>query len=142
MRTRVLRELEGRVHFIPNGEIKSVTNRTYVWGRAVLDIPVSLKEDVDHVMRVILEVEEAFRIDPEFSGWVIEDPVMMGLDRFNEYGMIIKTYVQTQPDTIFQTRRELLRRIKKRCDDEGIEISVPHRMLLQSTDDLHHVTRS
>jgi len=140
MRTTVLRDLEGRVHFIPNGEIKSVTNRTYVWGRAVLDIPVSFKEDVDRVMRVILEVEEAFRTDPEFSGWVIEDPVMMGLDRFNEYGMIIKTYVQTQPDKIFQTRRELLRRIKKRFDEEGIEISVPHRMLLQSTGGLHRFT--
>ena len=135
MRTTVLRDLEGRVHFIPNGEIKSVTNRTYVWGRAVLEIPVSFKEDVDRVMRVILEVEEEFRNDLEFAGWVIEDPVMMGLDRFNEYGMIIKTYVQTQPDKIFQTRRELLRRIKKRFDEEGIEISVPQRILLQSNDE-------
>ena len=135
MRTTVLRDLEGRVHFIPNGEIKSVTNRTYVWGRAVLEIPVSFKEDVDRVMRVILEVEEEFRNDPVFSGWVIEDPVMMGLDRFSEYGMIIKTFVQTQPDKIFQTRRELLRRIKKRFDEEGIEITVPQRMLLQPTDE-------
>jgi len=131
MRTTVLRDLEGRVHFIPNGEIKSVTNRTYVWGRALLEIPVGFKEDPDRVMAVIQAVEEEFRADPEFSSWVTGDPVMLGVDKFSEYGMIIKTFVQTQPDKIFATKRELLRRIKKRFDEEGIEISVPHRTLLQ-----------
>lgn len=131
MRTTVLRDLEGRVHFIPNGEIKSVTNRTYVWGRAVLEIPVGFKEDADRVMNVIRQVEEEFRADPEFGHWVTGDPVMMGIDKFTEYGMIIKTFVQTQPDKIFPTRRELLRRIKKRFDEEGIEISVPHLTLRQ-----------
>jgi small conductance mechanosensitive channel len=134
MRTTVLRDLEGRVHFIPNGEIKSVTNRTYVWGRAMLDIPVGLKEDPDRVMAVIRAVEEEFRADPETGSWVTGDPVVLGVDKFSEYGMIIKTFVQTQPDKIFATRRELLRRIKKRFDEEGIEISVPHRTLLQSKD--------
>jgi len=69
--------------------------------------------------------------DPEFSGWATDDPVMLGVDKFAEYGVIIKTFVQTQPDKIFQTRRKLLRRIKKRFDEEGIEISVPQRMFLQ-----------
>ncbi len=134
MRTTVLRDLEGRVHFIPNGEIKSVTNRTYVWGRALLDIPVGLKEDPDRVMAVIRAVEEEFRADPETGSWVTGDPVMLGVDKFSEYGMIIKTFVQTQPDKIFAAKRELLRRIKKRFDEEGIEISVPHRTLLQPKD--------
>ncbi len=55
MRTTMLRDIEGRVHFIPNGEIKAVTNRTYVWGRAVLELPIAFKEDVDRVMEVILD---------------------------------------------------------------------------------------
>ena len=134
MRTTVLRDLEGRVHFIPNGEIKSVTNRTYVWGRALLEIPVGFREDPDRVMAVIQSVEEEFRADPEFSDWVAGDPVMLGVDKFSEYGMIIKTFVQTRPDKIFETRRELLRRIKKRFDTEGIQISVPHRTIHRSTE--------
>ena len=59
------------------------------------------------------------------------NPVIMGVDKFTEYGMIIKTFVETQPDKIFQIRRELRRRIKKRFDEEGIELSVPHLTLLQ-----------
>lgn len=131
MRTTMLRDIEGRVHFIPNGEIKSVTNRTYVWGRAVFEVPIGFKEDVDRVMEVILEVAKAFRDDPEVGDWVTDDPVMLGVDKFTDSGVIIKFMIQTQPDKIFATRRQLLRRIKKRFDKEGIEISVPYRALVQ-----------
>jgi len=135
MRTTVLRDIEGRVHFIPNGEIKSVTNRTYVWGRAVLEIPVSYKEDVERVMEVIQQVAEEFREDPEVGEWVTEDPVMLGVDKFTESGVVIKFMVQTLPDKIFLTRRQMLRRIKNRFDREGIEISVPHRILILEKSD-------
>jgi small-conductance mechanosensitive channel/predicted nucleic acid-binding Zn-ribbon protein len=131
MRTTVLRDIEGRVHFIPNGEIKSVTNRTYVWGRAVLEIPIDFKEDIDRVMEVVLDEARQFSSDPQTGEWVTDDPVMLGVDKFTESGMIIKFMIQTQPDKIFATRRELLRRIKNRFDKEEIEISVPHRMLMQ-----------
>jgi small conductance mechanosensitive channel len=135
MRTTVLRDLEGRVHFIPNGEVKSVTNRTYVWGRAVLEIPVGYKEDVDRVMEVILDVAKNFRTDPEFESWVTDDPVMLGVDKFTEYGVVIKFMMQTRPDKMFAVRRQMLRRVKNRFDREGIEISVPHRVIIQREPD-------
>ena len=136
MRTTMLRDIEGRVHFIPNGEIKTVTNRTYVWGRAVLEIPVGYKEDVDRVMDIILEVAAEFHADPEVGGWVTGEPVMLGVDKFTEYGVVIKFMLQTLPDKGFPVRREMLRRIKKRFDEEGVEISVPHRILVpQQVDD-------
>jgi len=131
MRTTVLRDLEGRVHFIPNGEIKTVTNRTYVWGRAVLEVPIGYKEDVDRVMDVIQEVAEEFRADPEMGDWVTDEPVVLGVDKFTESGPLIKFMVETKPDKIFVARRELLRRVKNRFDEEGIEISVPYRRILR-----------
>ncbi len=70
--------------------------------------------------------------------WITDDPVMLGVDKFTEYGAVIKFMVQTQPDKIFPTRRQLLRRIKNRFDEEGIEISVPHRMLMQEKGDDAH----
>ena len=130
-----LRDVNGTVWFIPNGEIKSVTNRTYVWGRAVLELPIAFSEDVDRVMEVILDEARAFREDEEKGEWVTDEPVMLGVDKFTEYGVVIKFMVQTLPDKIFPTRRELLRRIKKRFDSEGIKISVPHRLLVQETGD-------
>lgn len=131
MRTTMLRDLEGRVHFIPNGEVKSVTNRSYVWGRAVIEVPVGYKENVDHVMEVLLEVAEELRADPEFGPWITDDPVMLGVDKFTDYGVVIKFMLKTLPDKMFPIRRQMLRRVKNKFDDVGIEISVPHRMLLQ-----------
>jgi len=131
MRTTMLRDLEGRVHFIPNGEVKSVTNRSYVWGRAVIEVPIGYKESVDRVMDVLLEVAEELRADPEFGPFVTDDPVMLGVDKFTEYGVVIKFMLKTLPDKPFPVRRQMLRRVKNKFDAEGIEISVPYRMLLQ-----------
>ena len=131
MRTTMLRDLEGRVHFIPNGEVKSVTNRSYVWGRAVVEVPVGYKENVDRVMAVLLEVAAELRDDPDFGPWVTNEPVMLGVDRFTEFGVIIKFIIETLPDKMFPVRREMLRRVKNEFDKVGIEISVPYRMNLQ-----------
>ena len=131
MRVTVLRDLEGRVHFIPNGEIKAVTNRTYHWGRAVLEIPIGYNENVDRAIETLSGVAAELRADPDWAERITEDPVMMGVDAFTEYGVVIKFMLQTTPEDMFTVRRELLRRVKNRFDEVGIEISVPHRILLQ-----------
>jgi small-conductance mechanosensitive channel len=132
MRTTMLRDIEGRVHFIPNGEIKAITNRTYVWGRAVVEIPIAFEESVDHVMEVLLEIAREMRQDPDWGSSLTDEPVMLGVDKFTEYGVIIKFMIKTQPDKIFATRRELLRRVKNRFDELGIQISVPYRRILRN----------
>jgi len=130
MRITVLRDLEGRVHFIPNGEIKAVTNRTYGWGRAVVDVPIGLHEDVDRAMATLTEAADELCADAEFGEWIEGDPVMLGVDKFTESGVVIKFMLTTRPDKMFPVRRELLRRVKKRFDEAGIEISVPHRVMV------------
>ena len=131
MRTTMLRDLEGRVHFIPNGEVKSVTNRSYVWGRAVIEVPIGYRENVDRVMEVLLEVADELRADPEFGPWITDEPVMLGVDKFTEYGVVIKFMLKTVPDKPFPVRRQMLRRVKNKFDEVGIDISVPYRMLLK-----------
>lgn len=122
MRATMLRDLEGRVHFIPNGEIKSVTNRTYHWGRAMVEVPVGYQEDVDRVMEVLAEVAKGVRNDPKYSDRITEDPIMLGVDRFAQEGVIIKLMIKTIPEDVTAIRRELLRRIKNRLDEVGIVI--------------------
>jgi small conductance mechanosensitive channel len=131
MRVTVLRDLEGRVHFIPNGEIKAVTNRTYHWGRAVIEVPIGYNENVDRAIETLSEVASGLRADPDWADRITEDPIMMGVDAFTEYGVVIKFMLQTTPEDMFTVRRELLRRVKNKFDELGIQISVPHRILLQ-----------
>ena len=122
MRATMLRDLEGRVHFVPNGEIKSVTNRTYHWGRAVLEIPVSYRENVDQVMETLSEVAREVRKDPKYAEWITEDPVMLGVQEFAADGVVIKLMMKTLPEEMFVVRRELLRRVKNKFDEVGIGI--------------------
>jgi small conductance mechanosensitive channel len=135
MRVTVLRDLEGRVHFVPNGSIDQVTNRTYGWGRPVFEVPVGFEEDVDKVMETLVEIAKELRDDPDWSGSIIGDPEMLGVDKFSDYGAVIKFMVKTQPDKLFVVRREMLRRITKRFNRLGIRITVPQRMLVRGDED-------
>lgn len=131
MRVTVLRDLEGRVHFMPNGGIHHVTNRTYAWGRPVFEIPVGFDEDVDRVMETLIEVARDLAVDADWKGSIIGEPEMLGVDRITEYGVVVKFMVKTQPDRLFPVRRELLRRIVKRLSELGIRISVPRRIIVR-----------
>jgi small conductance mechanosensitive channel len=130
LRTTALRDLQGKLHFIPNGEIKSVTNRSYEWARIVFDIRVAYKENVDRVMDVIMEVARKLCAEEDYKDAIIEDPEMLGVDQFSEFGVVIKFVLKTEPDRLFVIKREMLRRIKNRFDELGIEIPIPDAVVL------------
>jgi small-conductance mechanosensitive channel len=129
LRMTTLRDLEGRVHFLPHGNITAVTNMTHGWSRAVFDIGVAYKEDVDNVIQVLLELGQQLRRDPEYGLLILDDPTMLGVDAFGESGVTIKFYLKTRPLRQWPVKREMLRRIKNRFDELGIEIPFPHRTL-------------
>lgn len=127
LRMTVLRDLEGRVHFIPNGKIDSVTNMTHGWSRAVFDIGVAYKEDADKVMKVLMELAHDLRNDATIGPMIIDNPEMLGVDAFGDSAVVIKFVIKTRPLKQWAVKRELLRRIKRRFDELGIEIPFPHR---------------
>jgi small conductance mechanosensitive channel len=131
LRTTALRDMQGKLHFIPNGEIKSVTNRSYEWAQIVFDIRVSYKENVDRVMDEVMSVAREVCAEPEFRDGVINEPEMLGVDRFADFGIMIKFILRTVPDDLFRIKREILRRIKNRFDELGIEIPVPGTAMLR-----------
>jgi len=126
LRVTVLRDLEGKVHIVPNGEIKVVTNMTKEWSRAVIEIGVAYKEDVDRVIDVLKRIGEELREDPEFSSMILEPMEVLGLDSFGESSVNIKVLFKTLPIKQWTVAREFRRRVKKVFDAEGIEIPFPH----------------
>ncbi|QDV33206.1 mechanosensitive ion channel family protein [Tautonia plasticadhaerens] len=135
LRVTVLRDLEGCVHFVPNGEITQVTNMTHGWSRALFDIGVAYKENVDRVMEVIMEVGKELRKDPMFRMLILEDPTMLGVDSFADSAVQIKFFIKTRPLQQWAVKRELLRRLKNRFDELGIEIPFPHRTVYHRGDE-------
>ena len=131
MRMTMLRDLEGRAHFIPNGQIRQVTNRTHAWSQALFDIGVSYQENVDHVMEVLMGVARKFCQDPEFGPFTVGEPQMLGVDDLGDAAFRVKFLIRTKADKMWAVRREMLRRIKNKFDELGIRIPMPHRVVLQ-----------
>jgi len=126
LRTTVLRDLHGNVHYVPNGNISVVTNMTKEYSRYVFDIGVAYREDVDEVIGVIKGIDEEMRNDPEFKDDIIEPIEIMGLDQFANSSIVIRARTTTLPIKQWRVGREFNRRIKKKFDELNIEIPFPH----------------
>jgi len=134
LRMVVLRDLAGVVHYIRNGQIQVVSNMTKEYGRYIFDIGVAYREDVDHVIRVIQEVDEEIRANPEFRDDILEPIEILGLDEFGDSAVVIKARNKTKPIRQWAVGREFNRLLKKRFDREGIEIPFPHVTMYMGQD--------
>lgn len=129
MRTTVIRDWEGRVHTIPNGEIAVVTNFTKTFSYNVVDVSVAYKEDVDHVMAVLRHIGDEMMNDEHCSPCLLAPLEVQGVHDFGDSAIIIRTRLTTLPDMRWEMARNYRRRIKIEFDKEGIEIPFPHRTL-------------
>jgi len=134
LKTTILRDLAGNVHYIPNGQIDAVTNMTKEYSRYVFDIGVAYREDVEEVIEVMKEVDEELRNDPEFKDDIISPIEILGLDKFADSALIIKARTTTKPIKQWRVGREFNLRLKKKFDQRNIEIPFPHVTLYLGED--------
>jgi len=126
LRATMLRDVEGVAHILPNGEITRVSNLTKAWSRSMLDIRVSYKEDVDRVIDVLRQIGDEIAADPDWGPLIIDQPETLGVQNLSESAVVIRMVTKTLPLKQWEVGRELRRRIKKRFDQEKIEIPFPH----------------
>lgn len=134
LRTLVLRDVNGVVHIIPNGTVETLSNLTKSWSRALLEIGVAYKEDVDRVMEVMLDEAIKLSQDPDWEELIMEEPTVPGVERFDDSAVTIRVMFKTLPLKQWDVARQYRRRIKNRFDAEAIEIPFPHRTLYWGED--------
>jgi moderate conductance mechanosensitive channel len=121
LRVVVLRDLEGTMHVIPNGEMKVVSNKTRGWSRAVVDVAIPYTEDVDRILAVVRDEAAQFSTDREW-GLQLDGPVeVLGIEELRDNSIVIRTLLKTQPGSQWNVAREFRRRLKNRFDRETIE---------------------
>ena len=130
LRKTVLRDLEGSVHTIPNGEIKIVSNLSKEWSRSVLDLGISYSENIDQVIGLLTEIGIELGSEEPYKSAILEPLKILGVERFGESQLVIRMMVKTVPLKQWDVGRELRRRIKKRFDEKGIQIPLSNRVLL------------
>jgi len=125
LRTIVLRDVEGIVHVVPNGEIKTLANRTKDYSYYVINLGIEYDADVDHIIALVREAGAALQADPAYAASILEPVEVLGVDDFKDSVVTLKVRIKTVPLKQWEVGRELRRRIKKIFDREGIRIPSP-----------------
>jgi small-conductance mechanosensitive channel len=131
--TRV-RDVNGTVWYVPNGQIVRVGNQSQNWARTVLDVKVAYHEDLARVRRVLSEVAHDVWEDEDFKGQVIEEPSVWGVQDLAVDGVTVRVVLKTTPGEQWAVAREMRQRIKARFDHEGIEMPFPQRVVWNRQD--------
>ena len=126
LRKTVLRDLDGIVHHIPNGEIKVASNFTRNFSRVNLNISVSYGTSLDQAISVINRVGEEMANDPAWKDYIITPPKVLRVNELGDSGIDIKILGDVIPMQQWAVMGELRLRLKNTFDKEGIEIPWPH----------------
>ena len=125
LRTIVLRDLEGTVHHISNGEIRTLANKSRDFSYYVIDIGVGYDDDTDRIVEVVRRATEDLRKDPAFAASILEPLEVLGVDAFKPSEVTLRFRIKTLPMKQWEVGRELRRRIKKAFEAQGIQIPTP-----------------
>lgn len=133
LRTTQIRDGNGALHIIPNGSVGTIINKSKDFSRHLFEIGVSYSEDIDRVMEVIQGVGDQLASDPEYAELITEPFDVWGLDKFDDFAVVIKARITTKPLKQWGIAREFNRRLKKKFDELGIEIPFPTHTVINKT---------
>jgi small-conductance mechanosensitive channel len=132
LRATFLRDLEGTLHVIPNGEIRILSNKTKGWARAVINVGVAYEEDVERVLATLERIGQEMWRDEGYRPLLLQEPTISGIEELGDSAMTLRIMVKTQPGKQWDVSRELRKRIKESFEEEGIEMPYPTQV---------HITR-
>jgi moderate conductance mechanosensitive channel len=123
LRVTVLRDTDGAAHFIPNGEIKLVSNLAKEWARAVINVGIAYTENVDRVLGILNQVGEQLKKETPWASSILEPPQVLGIESFDQSQIAIRILIKTRPLKQWEIGREYRRRVKAVFDQNKIATS-------------------
>ncbi|MCX4244092.1 mechanosensitive ion channel family protein [Paraliomyxa miuraensis] len=127
LRVTKIRAFDGRLWYVPNGQIQMVANTNREWMRAVVEVSLAYEQDVPRGMEVLAEVGQQWA--SENGDTVIEPPETQGVLRLDASSIVVRLVIKVKPGTQWATERELRLRTKAAFDREGIEIPFGRQVL-------------
>jgi small-conductance mechanosensitive channel len=129
LRVTRVRDVDGTVWYVRNGEILRVGNQSQNWARTVLDISVSYAENLERVREVLTDVAHGLWEDEDFKDVVIEEPEVWGVQNLGPDAVVVRVTLKTAPMEQWNVARVMRERIKARFDQEGIVMPLPQRVV-------------
>jgi moderate conductance mechanosensitive channel len=116
-----MRDYDGSVHFIPNGMITTVTNRSREYAYAVIDLAVPQAQQVETVFAMMREVGAEMRADSVLGRSILADVDIAGVEKLDDTWVVLRCRLKSRPARQWRVRREFLRRMKSRLEQAGVE---------------------
>jgi len=123
IRSTIVRDADGNVHFLPNGTVAHVINKTMGYSRINLTLNVVPDTDVDKLSKVIDEVGVRMIEEEKWKGKIIDPPHFLSIGAFSDLSLEVKVTAKTQPSTQWEVTGELRRRLLKTFTKHKIELA-------------------
>jgi small conductance mechanosensitive channel len=134
LRRTVVRDPQGGVVTIPNGEITKVANLSRDWGQLFLDATIAVDQPLDEALNALEDVATEFRADPSWSPMLLDGPRVLGVESLAPNGTTVRLQVRTAPTRQDDVARELRRRIQIELAGRGIQLGGLQRMQLVASE--------
>src|SRR4029079_6780502 len=132
-----LRDYEGNVHYVPNGEIGVVTSSSRTFAYAVIDVTIALDQDIAPVIEIMRETGAQMRANSVFGPKILEDLDIAGIEAWNDRGITLRARFKVRAQEQSNVKREYLMRLKHAFDKAHIQqprstvtlmerVAVPH----------------
>jgi small-conductance mechanosensitive channel len=133
LRRTVIRDIQGALVTIPNGEISQVANLSRDWGQIFVDIGLPPGSSSDAALAALEQVSGELRVDPAWSPVLVDGPRVLGIESFGAGGVLLRMQLRTIPGRQDDAARELRRRIQNRFDQDQIRWSGVQRVEIIGT---------
>jgi small conductance mechanosensitive channel len=130
LRRTTIRDIDGVVHTVPNGEIKVASNLTRVWARINQDVTVAYGTDIDQAIAVVDDVGRRMAGEPEWKRRILEAPRVERVEALAEYGVTLKILGSVRAPEQWAASGEFRKRLLAALQANGIEIPRPQRVVL------------
>ena len=130
LRTTCVRDVNGYLFVVPNGEVRVVANQSRDWSRAMVDVGVAYEADLDRALCVLEDTAEDFVEDPTFGPQLLEAPKVLGPLSLGNSAITVRVMVKTEVGKHWGVARELRKRLLSTCEREGIELPYPRQEVL------------
>jgi moderate conductance mechanosensitive channel len=120
LRVTRLRDADGAVWYLRNGEVVRVGNHSQGWARAVLDVGLAHDQDVKRAQSLLVKIAHELAADDTFAPMLLEEPQVWGVEAITTDAVVVRVVVRTKPQQQWVVARELRRRILDRFVAEGL----------------------
>ncbi|HEY8988581.1 MAG TPA: mechanosensitive ion channel family protein, partial [Candidatus Limnocylindrales bacterium] len=134
LRRTTLRDLDGVVHTVPNGEIKVASNRTRTWARINQNVTVAFGTDIDKAIRVVDELGKAMAADPIWKRRILEPPRVERVESIDERGVTLKILGTVRASEQWAAGGEFRKLLLETFTKNGIQLPRPQQVFVTQPD--------